>query len=48
MEEAYLVELYRASEYKVSELEELVGVTRSTVHRRALRHGRHGGSRPLP
>lgn len=44
MQEAHLVALYRAGEHTVSELEELFGVTRSTVYR-ALRRadGRAGG-----
>jgi DNA-binding MarR family transcriptional regulator len=33
MQEAHLVELYRAGQHTVSELEELFSVTRSTVYR---------------
>jgi DNA invertase Pin-like site-specific DNA recombinase len=36
-QEAHLVKLYRAGEHTVSELEELFGITRSTVYR-AIRH----------
>ena len=32
-QEAHLVKLYRAGEHTVSELEELFGITRSTVYR---------------
>ena len=36
-QEAHLVELYRAGEHTISELEELVSVTRSTVYRAIAR-----------
>jgi DNA invertase Pin-like site-specific DNA recombinase len=39
MQEAHLVELYRAGAHTVSELEELFGVTRSTVYRAVRRAG---------
>jgi DNA invertase Pin-like site-specific DNA recombinase len=39
MQEAHLVELYRAGEHTVSELEELFSVTRSTVYRGVRRAG---------
>ncbi len=47
MQEAHLVELYRAGEHTVSELEELFSVTRSTVYQAGpscgRANGRHGG-----
>ncbi len=39
MQEVHLVELYRAGQHTVSELEELFGVTRSTVYRAVRRAG---------
>ena len=39
MQEAHLVELYRAGEHTVSEVEELFSVTRSTVYRALRRAG---------
>ena len=47
-QEAHLVKLYRAGEHTVSELEELFGVTRSTVYRairprRGIQDGGAGG-----
>jgi DNA invertase Pin-like site-specific DNA recombinase len=45
MQEAHLVELYRAGEHTVGELEELFGVTRSTVYR-ALRRAGNGATEP--
>jgi len=39
MQEAHVVELYRAGAHTVSELEELFGVTRSTVYRAGRRAG---------
>jgi DNA invertase Pin-like site-specific DNA recombinase len=39
MQEAHLVELYRSGAHTVSELEELFGVTRSTVYRAVRRAG---------
>lgn len=36
-QEAHLVELYRAGEHTISELEELFSVTRSTVYRAIAR-----------
>jgi DNA invertase Pin-like site-specific DNA recombinase len=39
MQEAHLVELYRAGQHTVSELEELFSVTRSTVYRAVRRAG---------
>jgi DNA invertase Pin-like site-specific DNA recombinase len=38
-QEAHLAELYRAGEHTVSELEELFGITRSTVYRAIARAG---------
>ncbi len=43
MQEKHLVELYRAGEHTVSELEELFGVTRSTVYRAIRRAGGQAG-----
>jgi DNA invertase Pin-like site-specific DNA recombinase len=45
MQEAHLVELYRGGEHTVSELEELFGVTRSTVYR-AVRRAGNGATGP--
>jgi DNA invertase Pin-like site-specific DNA recombinase len=39
MQEAHLVKLYRAGAHTVSELEELFGITRSTVYRAVRRAG---------
>jgi DNA invertase Pin-like site-specific DNA recombinase len=39
MQEAHLVKLYRAGAHTVSELEELSGITRSTVYRAVRRAG---------
>ena len=39
MQEAHLVQLYRAGAHTVSELEELFGITRSTVYRAVRRAG---------
>ena len=39
MREAHLVQLYRAGQHTVSELEELFDVTRSTVYRAVRRAG---------
>lgn len=39
MQETHLVKLYRAGAHTVSELEELFGVTRSTVYRAVRRAG---------
>ena len=43
MQEQHLVALYRASAHTVSELEELFGVTRSTVYRAVRRAGGPAG-----
>jgi DNA invertase Pin-like site-specific DNA recombinase len=45
-QEAHLVMLYRAGEHTVSELEDLFGITRSTVYRAVQRDTRRqpGGS----
>jgi DNA-binding MarR family transcriptional regulator len=43
MQEAHLVALYRAGQHTVSELEELFGVTRSTVYRAIRRGGGRAG-----
>ncbi len=43
-QEAHLVQLYRAGEHTVSELEELFTVTRSTVYRAVARAGGRTGS----
>jgi DNA-binding MarR family transcriptional regulator len=40
MQEAHLVELYHAGAHTVSELEELFGVTRSTVYPHTACRGR--------
>jgi DNA invertase Pin-like site-specific DNA recombinase len=42
MQEAHLVKLYRAGAHTVSELEELFGITRSTVYRAVRRAGGRG------
>ena len=42
-QEAHLVQLYRAGEHTISELEELFAVTRSTVYR-AVRRARAAAS----
>jgi len=39
MQEAHLVKLYRAGAHTVNELEELFGITRSTVYRAVRRAG---------
>ena len=39
MREAHLVQLYRAGAHTVRELEELFGITRSTVYRAVRRAG---------
>ena len=43
MQEKHLVELYRSGEHTVSELEQLFGVTRSTVYRAVRRAGGPAG-----
>jgi DNA-binding MarR family transcriptional regulator len=43
IQEAHLVDLYRAGDHTVSELEELFGVTRSTVYRAIRRAGGRAG-----
>jgi hypothetical protein len=46
MQEAHLVEPYRAGQHAVSELEELFSVTRSTVYRAVRRAGGRAGRGP--
>jgi DNA invertase Pin-like site-specific DNA recombinase len=44
MQEAHLFKLYRAGAHTVSELEELFGITRSTVYRAVRRAGRRASA----
>jgi DNA invertase Pin-like site-specific DNA recombinase len=46
IQEAHLVELYRAGDHTVSELEELFSVTRSTVYRAVRRAGGRASAAP--
>ncbi len=45
-QEAHLVQLYRAGQHTISELEELFAVTRSTVYRTVERAGDRTGAPP--